>query len=52
MTFQVAVIHSGGAIEVLRRGLTAEVADSITRHPSLAGRQVVVAPDFCELVEV
>lgn len=49
MTYQVAVIHPGGTIEVLRRGVSAATAESITRHPSLTGFRFVVAPDFCEV---
>ena len=52
MTYQVAVIHEGGTIEVLRKGVSAATAESITRHPSLHGFRFIVAPDFCELVAV
>lgn len=48
MRFTVQVLKENGEVENLRSGLTAEVAESISRHPSNGGRAVVV-PDFAAL---
>lgn len=51
MTYTVWVLTPRG-VETYREDLTAEVAEAITRHPSLHGVTTVVLPSFAEAPEV